>query len=129
MKIRVISDKDGKPYLVRYYLLNCKYLGFSIFLHHFISPDNDRALHDHPWKWALSLILSGGYIEQRLTGYRAIQRGNFNLIKPKDFHRIEALDCYQQTWSLFIAGPHYRDWGFLDDGKFIPHKEYLRDRG
>src|SRR3546814_18227298 len=34
----------------------------NIYLHQVLRPDDDRALHDHPWL-NLSLILDGGYWE------------------------------------------------------------------
>src|SRR5579859_1618768 len=68
---QIIQRTDGEPYLVRYFLwrpdwaaklgLDSKKLG-RIYLHHFLSSDHDKSLHDHPWSFA-SLILWPGYRE------------------------------------------------------------------
>lgn len=37
----------------------------TVFLHHFRDSDQEAELHNHPWESAYSLILAGGYIEER----------------------------------------------------------------
>lgn len=70
---------DGKPYLTRYYLTGAeptpsgtpeekRVWGVAVFLHHFHASDGERALHNHPWP-GLSLILRGGYVEERCSEY------------------------------------------------------------
>lgn len=63
---RMIYGKDGSPYLSRYQLFNGGSKSVRIFLHHFHRGDEGRGLHDHPWDWAWSVILAGGYTEERL---------------------------------------------------------------
>lgn len=78
---RVIGSNDD-PYLERYYVLGryprhywpkntveprLPWLPFSVYLHRFERPDMDIELHNHPFKWALSLILAGGYVEKRIV--------------------------------------------------------------
>src|SRR3569833_1249508 len=65
--------RDGKPYLERYFAagwspLN-KQSGPAIFLHHFVASDSATEVHSHPWGWSASLILTGGYREQRCTAH------------------------------------------------------------
>lgn len=69
-RLRTISVL-GKEYMRRYtygrlgWLPGDKPTPVSVYLHHFIRPDEDRELHNHPWRWALSVTLAGGYTEQR----------------------------------------------------------------
>lgn len=58
---------NGKPYLTRCYLLGRDWKWGNIYLHHFHSSDQGDELHNHPWSWGLSLVLSGGYSEERIV--------------------------------------------------------------
>ena len=135
---RVIMDRiDNEPYLERYYLLwnTRKHTGFNIFLHKFLKGDPDD-VHDHPWPYA-TLILAGGYWEWIPQFNEAGQKtceigkwrgpGHFRICKPNTFHRIE-LEEGVTAWTLFMPGPHKRDWGFLVDNKWIHNDNYLASR-
>ena len=39
---------------------------FNLYLHEFSRSDDDRALHDHPWLFNLSVLLSGTYVEHTI---------------------------------------------------------------
>lgn len=120
---------DGKPYLTRYYLLLRDWRWFSLYLHHFHASDQYQQLHNHPWKWGVSFVLWGGYIEERIRydlfkmlarvydaiEIRKVSPGTFNVIKSSDFHRVELTDSVNGAWTIFAAGPrHPNEWGFLD---------------
>ena len=91
-------------------------------LHHYLRSDPDRGLHDHPWSWAVSLPLAGGYVEHRKTGipmgrvtYAALRRrpGRFYRLTGYDFHAVR-LAPGQTSWSLFFTGANdVKPWGFL----------------
>ncbi len=105
---------NGDKYLTRY-----KVFGFmpnkpsrlpcSLYIHHFHRPDADDAPHNHPWKWAFSFILVGGYWE-----YRAYENGEwnlkwkapftFNFIPHSIYHRVDKMR-FRESWTLFFAGP------------------------
>ena len=153
-----IIDRTGKrPYIVRYYLIGCDpetgkgskeprwYDRWftELFLQHFQRSDDTHQLHNHPWRWGASVILRGGYIEERraacpwryltLNGvsrefYRIASRHVrwYNFLQHATFHRV---DLYAgETWTLFLAGPKIQDWGFWDrsTGKYTPH-EHMED--
>ncbi len=139
---RIIMDRHGKSkYLSRYYLVKKPKMpddsypfdingtpregimwvpGYGMFLHHFHRDDEARELHSHPWKWSVSLILSGGYREERLErGWpsvreRVFRPGNINVLTNDVFHRVELLDVFGGCWTLFVHGPKNKNWGFLD---------------
>jgi len=123
---RTIRDDDGSPYLTRWYLVRVfRRWVPGVFLHYFHRSDHDRELHNHPWKWAVAIILRGGYYEHRLernkeTRVRYLPPISVNLLTPDTFHRVVLLDEKKGAWSLFIAGPKFREWGFVDleSGKF-----------
>lgn len=64
---RVIRGGDGGPYLSRFQLLNFGRERGRLWLHRFHRGDEDRELHNHPFAWSGSLVLAGGYEEERLT--------------------------------------------------------------
>lgn len=143
LEVRHILRKDNKPYLDRYRLFKRawveKYLPAwlanklpNVYLHNFLSSDQDLELHNHPWGTSLSLILVGGYSEERRTTLSGIHGsiyavskknytpGSLNFIRANDFHRVDLLE--DQCWSLFITGERQQDWGFWnrDTQKYTP---------
>ena len=154
---RIIFDRAGKsPYLSRWYLLGRPTMPdgshpftedgspkegildpdrlFAVFLHKFHRGDDDLELHNHPWKWAVSIVLSGGYREERRRGapekggavsVRNVLPFDINLIHHDTFHRVELLA--EDAWSLFIAGPREKNWGFWNrtSGRYLPWREFI----
>jgi hypothetical protein len=106
---KAIKDGD-RPYLERYYLGRA--FGFIWYLHRFVASDPDRGLHDHPWRRAISLVLSGWYLEETRLGTRVVRW--INLIGGADFHRV-ILPDERPVWTLFghSERKHPKGWGFL----------------
>ena len=126
---RVILDRfSNEPYLTRYYLFlkDRKWFPFNIFLHNFHKGDPDD-LHDHPWPYC-TILLRGGYWEHTADGKRSWRKvGTIRCAGSRSLHRIElepGVDC----WTLFIPGPHVREWGFIDNGEWKQHEQYLQER-
>lgn len=116
---RIIAD-GGVPYLERYYLTTI--CGVRFYLHRFVGSDPDRGLHDHPWPWAASIVLSGSYIELKRTGLHQVKW--MNLIGGDTFHRIIV---EKPCWTLFFhRSKCVKPWGFLRGTEntqlaWIPH--------
>lgn len=151
---RTYFDRDGvSPYLSRYYLLGAPKApdggpafddrgrprpgtvdaeGIGIYLHRFHRGDDGEQLHNHPWRWSFSLILAGGYFEERRNGLdvesHEYRPGSINFLRSDTFHRVDLREA--DAWSLFIAGPREQGWGFWDraTGIFTPWREYISDR-
>lgn len=109
----------GLPYLDRYFVSGWTPTrpqpGPKLFVHHFLASDPNDQVHSHPWAWSASLILIGGYREERCApdGSRSVQvyePGQMNILEATDKHRIDLLqaDC----WTLFLAGEYQQPWGF-----------------
>jgi hypothetical protein len=113
-----IPDDDGLPKIHRRYLIGTGHT-FGVFLHHFVGSDAPTIFHDHPWTWGVSLVLRGGYLEERRNrdGTRRTRRwlgpGRINVLRPGVFHRVELRDRHP-AWTLFVHGRKVRNWGFLD---------------
>jgi hypothetical protein len=116
---------------------------FGIYLHAIHKPDAECDLHNHPWRWCVAIILWGGYEEERLAWLSGRTKGwywpavirrvlrpfSINWLTPADYHRIDKLRG-KVSWSLFITGPRFQEWGFFnrETFKFTPIKEYRRQR-
>ena len=135
---RVIMDRvDNEPYLERYYpLFNTRqHTGFNIYIHKFLKGDPDD-VHDHPWSYA-TFILAGGYYEwvpvfntlgEKINEIRYWRGpGHFRICRPDSYHRVE-LKPGVTAWTLFMPGPHKRQWGFLVNNKWIHNDNYLASR-
>lgn len=120
--------EDGEPYLTR--VLTPRVFGYRLMLHNIHKPDNEQHPHNHPWRHSWSLILTGGYWDERVidhdtavTGLRIFDAGDINPIDATDFHRIDCV--YENTWTLFLAGERVQDWGFLvAPGRVLNRKQY-----
>ncbi len=130
-----LIEVEGKPYVTRFYIKhNGRFPG--IYLHHFYQSDPDRDLHNHPWAWSFSLILTGGYNELRFeasegslahlepTVYDRKAPG-YNFIRGDTFHRVILKDLKAGAWTIFVSGPDVKDWGFMTPRGFVPHQKYL----
>jgi len=114
---RQIYRRDKSLYLTRHYIYRKPIKSLpSVYLHCFHASDEDLELHSHPWKFSLSLILSGSYKEEYRVGdvvkSRILKPGDFNFITNKKFHRVDLLT--PTVWTLFVSGPKTDDWGFWD---------------
>jgi hypothetical protein len=111
----------GTPYLDRFFAAGwspgARRSGPAIFLHHFLASDPSVEVHSHPWDWSASLILTGGYREERCVGtgvdhrrVREYRPGDVNVLTATDRHRVDLLsgDC----WTLFLAGSFQQPWTF-----------------
>lgn len=137
-RYRLILDRQSQePYLERYYLLlrDRKRFPFNVFLHKFLKGDPDD-VHDHPWPY-FTLILKGGYYEWipefDLHGTKIGETrhwrgpGHFRLCPADSFHRIELAPSVT-AWTLFVPGPHKREWGFLENNQWVDHETYFERR-
>ena len=82
---------------------------FRVFIHHIPHGDHDRVMHNHPWRWAWSLIIAGGYTEVRrdpsYVHQKWVSYNRWSVVRwtLHTYHRILAVD--PGTYTLFIAGP------------------------
>lgn len=100
-----IITHEGVPFLERYYLGRLP--GWQLYLHRFIASDPD-GLHDHPWRFGVSILLAGYYLEEDRYGIRRVRWINF--VPGTKFHRVI---LPRQCWSLFAHTARCKSWGFL----------------
>ncbi len=126
---RLITIND-QPYLERYFV--GRWRGVTFYLHRYVSSDNERFLHNHPWTWSRSIVLSGGYDEEVVTDLAIESQSGcltmdrrinwWNRIDGNHFHRIA--NAAPGTWTLFFHSERAqlirgcmtfeKGWGFLE---------------
>lgn len=107
------------PYIVRY----CLDFGlFSIRLHHWLSSDDQRNFHDHPW-WFFTIVLKGSYTDISPNKSERMTVGKFAFRRALHRHtvKVDKGGC----WTLLITGPEKRIWGFWVNGKFRKRNKYF----
>lgn len=131
------------PYLDRYYLLDRfgrwarSWLPLNPYLHR-IRMGDERVLHNHPWSWALSIVLVRGYYEWRgVLGTDGVMRtilklhkpGSINWIPRSRLHYLRLRPGIGDCWTLVISGPQWgRTWGFLVGNKLKDSHAYKSTR-
>jgi hypothetical protein len=120
-----------RPYLERYFLFETK--EHVAYLHRFVDSDPDRAKHSHPWRWALSLVFAGQYIDANMYGQKLVRWMNF--LTGTTFHRVvlqqDSNGSKQDVWTLFIhPKKKSKSWGFAErfpwmDAQGAPEDAYI----
>ena len=137
--LRGLSGKhillDGDPYLTRYYVLgNGSGKRYEIYLHHIQREDPYRWLHNHPWRWFVSIVLRGHYIEEvidpSIDAQRKKKQVKFTNLFSGD-HRYHAISDLPKegTWTLVLVPPKIagaRRWGYWNEDEKI-HEPDLGD--
>ena len=136
---------DNEPYLTRYYLWgNGSGKGLEVYFHFLHKPDQERWLHNHPWKWFFSIVLKGHYIQSVIEPHsthpeRRIERIRFfNFFRNTErYHSISEV-AKGGTWTLVIVPPKTQSqqpWGYWneetkthepDDGLPNPNTETVK---
>lgn len=112
-----------------------------LYLHHFFRGDADVEVHNHPWLFSMSLILTDGYLEERWDpiAKKLVSRdyypGDINVIRSTDFHRVTLKQPGRGCWTLFLSSNRVEeknghDWGFLDTKteKYTPWAEFIKGK-
>lgn len=139
---RIILDRFGNEYMHRYYLGFKEKLNAhdtvrpypNVFLHKLLLSDEDRDVHDHPWNYC-TIILAGGYWEWTPVfnaagakiGELSKWRGPGSIIwrRAETFHRLE---MHSPTWTLFMHGWRFREWGFFTNKGWIDRVTYINNK-
>lgn len=112
--VRIGGDED---YMRRWFVIP-RNPWFNIYYHHILKSDEDRALHDHPWLFNISVLLCGSYIEvtqsaDEQSGHLARRHSEGTVLFRVGgaAHRL-VLPLGVTCRTLFITGPRVREWGF-----------------
>lgn len=126
--------KEDEIYLDRLRLVQTPW--FGVYLHKIYKPDEDRAVHDHPWAFA-SWVLRGGYTETFVPAPRQWVSTTGHVSRSQtwrrwSFHRMGLQSAHQivkvqpKTVTLVLVGRKKKDWGFWPEpGVFVRWQDYL----
>ena len=138
----VTIQKDGSVYVERWHCFKRNPFG-NVYIHRFLRPDADGALHDHRYA-NVSVILENDYVEElfyrwphprfdaggtRIT--RRVYRSQGELIfrLPWTAHRVEpehdGAGNVLPVITMFITGPHIRNWGFHCPKGWVPWEKFV----
>jgi len=98
---------------------------FAIRLHHWISSDDQRAPHDHPW-WYFSICLWGSYVDRSI---KDVLMFPLRMIFRRSDHQHTVKVHPRGCWTLLITGPEKRVWGFWVNGRFRKRNKYFYEHG
>lgn len=108
LKPRNADEVIGQDYLRRWHLRR-KVNSWNLYLHRYDGSDDDRALHDHPWK-SISILLWGSLFEiEKQSNYRLFWFMP-KYRKADHAHRIELKS--RCAYTLFFTFKKEREWGF-----------------
>ena len=109
------------PYLIRWVF---NFYFFAIRIHHWISSDDPRYFHDHPW-WYFSWVIWGGYTDKNPDGETYRNRWSLKFFPAKHQHTVQVDPG--GAWTIMVTGREKRIWGFWVDGKFKKRNRYFFD--
>ena len=123
--LKIFSGKTiiihNRLYLTRYYLLgNGDGRHMEVYLHHMHDVDRFRWLHNHPWRWFLSIILVGSYKQKLFDSERNTE--DFQHLRWFNFfrgvHRYHSINELPRghAWTLVFVPKKSKakDWGYWD---------------
>jgi hypothetical protein len=131
------SSVDRNDYMRRWYIIphasnrtDWRFLKRgNAFLHNFNRSDDDRSLHDHPWKWNISILIKGRYWEHLPGGKKVLRKpGRIVFRNGTAAHRVELLKDEHgreiPVWTIFLTGPKCREWGFHCKKGWVHWKDF-----
>jgi hypothetical protein len=101
-----IKNKDGSPYMDRYWVIFPRWWlgGWGVRLHEILSSDDDRALHDHPWRFG-SIILKSGYFEV-LGAFDTNDAAVGERYRHDADYPVDAFVAYEKQTRKWVIGRH-----------------------
>lgn len=120
-------DFELPNYMMRWHLVRSRW--GCLYVHLITGNDDDRALHDHR-SWNISVLLAGAYLEHLAPPKwrRLVSAGDIVARRATTPHRLEVLDG-MPVLTLFITGPHQREWGFWAPNGWMQCDEFLQGQG
>lgn len=119
-----IKSKGGELHFRRYRIFWTPWA--ALYIHRIYKADSDGHMHSHPWKFFLSYVLSGGYVEQtNLIGkeYLVKTAGSIGGRWWHEYHKIAHL-IPTTTTLVFTVGNE--PWGYQVNGQHCDHRLYRK---
>lgn len=127
--IKEIKSREGVVHFRRWRIIATPW--FSLYIHGIYKADEDRHMHDHPWRYA-SLVLSGSFSEMSLHAdgterITVLTPGSFVMRQAEQFHMIKELHT-PRVITLFFTGRRSREWGYNTEQGWVDHITYRKNK-
>jgi len=101
-------------------------LYYNLYLHRYSGSDDDRALHDHPWR-SVGVVLWGHVREVTPSSEKRLWPLIPKYRSAKYAHRLHLESRFALT--LFFTFPKEREWGFHCPKGWVHWKEFTDSSG
>jgi len=125
LKLRAPDEVIGDAYMRRWHLRR-KPGRHNLYLHRYEGSDDDRALHDHPWR-SIGIVLWGDVREITESGERRLWPLAPKYRSAEYAHRLQLKSRFAIT--LFFTFPKEREWGFLCPRGWVHWREFTDSSG
>ena len=119
------DEMIGECYMRRWHLRR-KPGRHNLYLHRYDGSDDDRALHDHPWK-SIGIVLWGKLYEVSEMGEKRLWPFIPKYRKAQYAHRLKLKS--KVAFTLFFTFPKEREWGFLCPNGWVHWSEFTDSSG
>ena len=123
--LRQPNEVIGENYMNRWHLRR-KQGGHNLYLHRYDGSDDDRALHDHPWR-SIGLVLWGNLNEVTGQGEKRLWPFVPKYRSATYAHRLRLKSRFAVT--LFFTFPKEREWGFLCPKGWVHWQDFTDKSG
>lgn len=113
------ADDPSTPLLLQFMIWPGR-----LYLQHFLHPETAGLFHRHRWEKMRSIVLSGGFVEERPESHDWISHHSLSTysMTHEVIHRVAFWS--QDCWTLFyMSKERSDDWGYfrrLPDGTLSP---------
>ncbi len=125
LRIRQPDEVIGESYMSRWHLRR-KQGHHNLYLHRYQGSDDDRALHDHPWR-SVGVVLWGRLYEVTDQGEQRLWPLIPKYRSAKYAHRLKLKS--KTAFTLFFTFPKEREWGFLCPSGWVHWKDFTDKSG
>ena len=125
LKWRQPDEVIGQNYMRRWHLRR-KPGRHNLYLHRYDGSDDDRALHDHPWR-SIGIVLWGNVGELTPKGESRLWPLVPKYRSAEYAHRLHLKSRF--AYTLFFTFPKEREWGFLCPNGWVHWKKFTDSSG
>lgn len=125
LKLRSADEIIGENYMRRWHLRRNPGKS-NLYLHRYDGSDDDRALHDHPWR-SVGIVLWGRLYEITEQGEKRLWPLIPKYRKAVYTHRIILKSRF--AYTLFVTFRKEREWGFHCPNGWVHWREFTDKSG
>jgi hypothetical protein len=125
LRPRKADEIIGENYMQRWHIRR-RPDHYNLYLHRYEGSDDDRALHDHPWR-SVGIVLWGKLYEITEQGEKRLWPLFPKYRNATYAHRIILKSKF--AYTLFFTFPKEREWGFHCSGGWVHWREFTDSSG